>query len=151
LSIPKMIHMSIWSSGGMMLTGETEELWEKPVPVPLCPPQTPHGLPWVRTRTSVVKIKWQFIHADCHKSDNFFELYTLCILSPYKIERPYMNGASALHLTRSHPLLNQGQTDRHIHLFAKFLLNPNKGRKTLERCIPLKANWLVVEARLNNI
>jgi hypothetical protein len=26
LSIPKMIHMSIWSSGGMMLTGETEEL-----------------------------------------------------------------------------------------------------------------------------
>jgi hypothetical protein len=32
----------------MKLTGETEELGEKPVPVSLRPPQTPHGL----TRTS---------------------------------------------------------------------------------------------------
>jgi hypothetical protein len=30
------------SHGGMILTGETEELGEKPVPVPLCPPQIPH-------------------------------------------------------------------------------------------------------------
>jgi hypothetical protein len=28
----------------MIPTGETEELGEKPVPVPHCPPQVPHGL-----------------------------------------------------------------------------------------------------------
>jgi hypothetical protein len=31
----------------MKLTGETEVLGEKPVPVPLCPPQIPHGLTMV--------------------------------------------------------------------------------------------------------
>jgi hypothetical protein len=30
--------------GGMILTGETEELGEKSVPLPVCPPQIPHGL-----------------------------------------------------------------------------------------------------------
>jgi hypothetical protein len=30
--------MSMESSGGMILTGESEELREKPVPVPLFPP-----------------------------------------------------------------------------------------------------------------
>jgi hypothetical protein len=29
------------SHGGMILTGKPEELGEKSVPVPLCPPQTP--------------------------------------------------------------------------------------------------------------
>jgi hypothetical protein len=33
----------------MKLTGENRQLGEKPVPVPLCPPQTPHGL--IRDRT----------------------------------------------------------------------------------------------------
>jgi hypothetical protein len=28
----------------MKLTGENRQRGEKPVPVPLCPPQTPHGL-----------------------------------------------------------------------------------------------------------
>jgi hypothetical protein len=28
----------------MKSTGENRQLGEKPVPVPLCPPQTPHGL-----------------------------------------------------------------------------------------------------------
>jgi hypothetical protein len=28
----------------MKLTRENRQLGEKPVPVPLCPPQTPHGL-----------------------------------------------------------------------------------------------------------
>jgi hypothetical protein len=32
------------NDGGMILTGEREELGEKPVLVPLCPPQFPHGL-----------------------------------------------------------------------------------------------------------
>jgi hypothetical protein len=30
----------------------------KPVPVPLCPPQIPHGLTWARTRASVVRGWW---------------------------------------------------------------------------------------------
>jgi hypothetical protein len=34
--------------------GKTEELGEKPVPVPLCPPQIPHGLSRDRTRASAV-------------------------------------------------------------------------------------------------
>jgi hypothetical protein len=41
----------------MILTGEIEVLREKPVTVPLCPPQISHGLSWVRTRTSGVKEK----------------------------------------------------------------------------------------------
>jgi hypothetical protein len=44
--------MSMDSHGGMMLTGETEELREKPVPVPFYP-QIPHGLTWAQTWASV--------------------------------------------------------------------------------------------------
>jgi hypothetical protein len=36
------------------IDGKTEELREKPVPVPLYPPQFPHGL------TQVGKLIWQF-------------------------------------------------------------------------------------------
>ena len=32
--------------------GKTEVLGEKPVPVPLCPPQISHELAWNRTRAS---------------------------------------------------------------------------------------------------
>jgi hypothetical protein len=35
--------------------GKTEELGEKPVPVPLCPPQIPHGLNRAQTRASAVR------------------------------------------------------------------------------------------------
>jgi hypothetical protein len=35
--------------------GKTEVLGENPVPVPLCPPQIPHGLNRDRTRASVVR------------------------------------------------------------------------------------------------
>jgi hypothetical protein len=35
--------------------GKTEELWEKPVPVPLCPPQIPHGLTRAWTRASAAR------------------------------------------------------------------------------------------------
>jgi hypothetical protein len=41
------------SHGGIISTGETEELRENPVPVPLCPPQILHGLTQVQTRASV--------------------------------------------------------------------------------------------------
>jgi hypothetical protein len=39
-----------WWNG--ILTGKTEELGEKPVPVPLCPPQIPHGFTRARARAS---------------------------------------------------------------------------------------------------
>jgi hypothetical protein len=32
------------SRGGVIFTGEAEEHGERPVPVPLCPLQIPHGL-----------------------------------------------------------------------------------------------------------
>jgi hypothetical protein len=35
--------------------GKTEVLGENPVPVPLCPPQIPHGLTWNWTRASAVR------------------------------------------------------------------------------------------------
>jgi hypothetical protein len=35
--------------------GKTEGIGEKPLPVPLCPPQIPHGLPWERTGTSAAR------------------------------------------------------------------------------------------------
>jgi hypothetical protein len=37
---------------------KTEVLGEKPVPVPLRPPQIPHGLTWDRTRASAVGGRW---------------------------------------------------------------------------------------------
>jgi hypothetical protein len=37
--------------------GKTEVLGEKPVPVPLCPPQIPHGLTRDRTRASTVRVR----------------------------------------------------------------------------------------------
>jgi hypothetical protein len=39
----------------MKLTGENRQLGEKPVPVPLCPPQISHGLTRNRTRASAVR------------------------------------------------------------------------------------------------
>jgi hypothetical protein len=48
--------MSLESDGGMMYgQRETEELVEKPVPVPHCPPQFPHGLTRGQTRASAVR------------------------------------------------------------------------------------------------
>ena len=47
--------ISVFFVGGMKLTGKTEVLGEKPVPVPLCTPQIPHGLTQDRTRASVVR------------------------------------------------------------------------------------------------
>jgi hypothetical protein len=35
--------------------GKTEVLGEKPVPVPLCPPQIPHGLTRDRTQASALR------------------------------------------------------------------------------------------------
>jgi hypothetical protein len=54
LHIPQMI----WVWRAMVewyIDGKTEELGEKPVPMPLCSPQIPHGLTRVRTRASAVR------------------------------------------------------------------------------------------------
>jgi hypothetical protein len=45
--------MSMEIHGGMISTGETEELEKKPVPVPQCS-QISHGLTRVRTQISAV-------------------------------------------------------------------------------------------------
>jgi hypothetical protein len=37
---------------------KTEILGEKPVPVPLCPPQIPHGSTWDRTRAVITRMKF---------------------------------------------------------------------------------------------
>jgi hypothetical protein len=44
LSIAQMIYERLWSSVGMILTGENVRTPRKPVSVPLCPPQIPQGL-----------------------------------------------------------------------------------------------------------
>jgi hypothetical protein len=45
--------------------GKTEELGEKPVPVPLCPPQIPHGYTRARTRDSAVRGNMYILISDC--------------------------------------------------------------------------------------
>jgi hypothetical protein len=48
--------MSLESDGGIIYwQGKTEELGEKPIPLPLCPPQIPHGITRARTRASAVR------------------------------------------------------------------------------------------------
>jgi hypothetical protein len=54
--------MSMENDGRMILTGETEELGAKPIPVPLCPPQISHGLTWARTRDFSEDTKNFIIH-----------------------------------------------------------------------------------------
>jgi hypothetical protein len=39
--------------GGMSGKGN-ESTWRKPVPLPLCPPQTPYDLTWDRSRAAAV-------------------------------------------------------------------------------------------------
>jgi hypothetical protein len=39
----------------MICMGKTEELGEKPVPVPLCPPQIPHGMTQMQAWPSMVR------------------------------------------------------------------------------------------------
>jgi hypothetical protein len=55
--------LSVWTIGGMILTGKTKVLKEKPVIVPLYPPKTSHELAWDRTRASVViRLRLVFIN-----------------------------------------------------------------------------------------
>ena len=45
----------VWGTEGLKLTGITEVLKGKSIPVPLCPRQISHGLTRLRTRTSTMK------------------------------------------------------------------------------------------------
>jgi hypothetical protein len=38
------------------IDGKTKELGEKPIIVPLCPPQVPHGLPWEQNQACDEKL-----------------------------------------------------------------------------------------------
>jgi hypothetical protein len=40
----------------------------KPVPVPFCPPQIPHGLTWDRTRVSAVRVKENYLYPNINLS-----------------------------------------------------------------------------------
>jgi hypothetical protein len=54
LRIPQMIW--VWrATVEWYWQGKTEELGERPVPLPLCPPQIPHRLTRARTRASAVR------------------------------------------------------------------------------------------------
>jgi hypothetical protein len=48
-------YMRMESHGGMILTGKSEELWEKPVPVPVWPSRIPPWLIRARSRGSAVR------------------------------------------------------------------------------------------------
>jgi hypothetical protein len=56
LRIPQMIWV-LTATVEWYWQGKTVELGQKPVPVPLCPPQIPHGL--TRTRTLVSAVRGQ--------------------------------------------------------------------------------------------
>jgi hypothetical protein len=64
------------NDGGMILTGETEELGDKSVPVPLCPLQIPHGEIRSRTRASAVR-GWRLTALATARK--FFKIQQLCI------------------------------------------------------------------------
>jgi hypothetical protein len=51
---PRMIDDEYGSVGGMRIDRENRSTRRKPTPVPLCPPQIPHDLPWDRTRAAAV-------------------------------------------------------------------------------------------------
>jgi hypothetical protein len=85
------LYVSMDSRGGMILSGETEYLGEKLVPVPLCP-QIPHGITRARTPSSAVRSQqlttWAMarpisIHAarlELHKRNRDLDIYEVLAL-----------------------------------------------------------------------
>jgi hypothetical protein len=82
------MYVWVWSIGGMILTGKTEVLGEKPVTVPLCQPQISQVLALHRTRTSAVwgwrLTAWAMIRSlkpqvhDIQKSSCYLTVHTQC-------------------------------------------------------------------------
>jgi hypothetical protein len=52
---PQMTHEWLWTSGGVILTEQNRSTLTQTCPVPFCPPQIPHRLPWMRTQASAVR------------------------------------------------------------------------------------------------
>jgi hypothetical protein len=51
-------NMIMQSHGRIILMGKTEEIREKHVPLPMCPPHIPHGLKQLQTQASAVRGQW---------------------------------------------------------------------------------------------
>jgi hypothetical protein len=97
--IPQVIHEWICSSSGMILTGETKGFGEKPVPVPICPPQIPYGLTCLQTWASMVRSQWltawamaQPYDIPCvemnvaYRQQRFWEVHHLPYTLPWMVE-----------------------------------------------------------------
>jgi hypothetical protein len=52
---PRTIDDECGAVGGMRIGRGNRSTRRKPAPVPLCPPQIPHDLTWVRTRAAAVR------------------------------------------------------------------------------------------------
>jgi hypothetical protein len=51
---PRIINDDYGAVGGMRIGRGNRITRRRPAPVPLCPPQIPHDLTWVRTRVAAV-------------------------------------------------------------------------------------------------
>jgi hypothetical protein len=77
------------SVGGKVLTGESEALGEKFVPVPLPPPQVSLRFEWGRTWSSVVEAvdqipePWQFVREMCDFQKGVDDDQVLSGMTPY--------------------------------------------------------------------
>jgi hypothetical protein len=70
---------------------KTEELGEKPAPVPLCPPQIPHGLNRARTRASAVRGRrltaWAMARSFRNLTLTTCEETTRCVVSYERVQK----------------------------------------------------------------
>jgi hypothetical protein len=74
----------VWSYRGIILTGENRRtLRKKPVPVPLCPPQIPHGLIRTRTRASAVQCPYKLVSWLSHCLVSYFTYYVIFHIALY--------------------------------------------------------------------
>jgi hypothetical protein len=81
LRIPQMIW--VWrATVEWYWQGKTEELGGIPVPVPLCPPQIPHGLTRARSRASAVRGRrlttWAMARPFVCPITTLYQLHRLC-------------------------------------------------------------------------
>jgi hypothetical protein len=119
LRIPHMIR--VWrATMEWYWQGKTEELGEKPVPAPLCPPQIPHGLTRAQTRASAVRGRrlttWAMARPPLlttwHLIPSFisFFFWTTYLLSTGYNPAPLFNESSS-----SHPCRHLSNPSTHIH------------------------------------
>jgi hypothetical protein len=71
----------VLSMGGMILTGANWSTREKPVQVPLCPPQIPHGLPGIKSGLTL----WEAMTLHLNHGMACAALNISCTLVPYML------------------------------------------------------------------